>query len=107
MSVASSLPIRLHRFLKPGFPEQRVVVLSYYVLNGQPTTDNYSFWGLGWRDPNLARDASRYVAQVQVTTSTGLDPAAAERVLEQFVKETSADILALLPADPTGDATPD
>ncbi len=94
-----SLPVRVQTFFKPGLREARVVVLNYYVLAGVPTIDEHSFWSLGWRTPNLARDASRYVAQVQVTAVVGVGgDEAAERLCEEFAVAAGPEILALLPA---------
>lgn len=99
-SAASRLPVRLHSFLKPGVTEQRVVVLNYYVLNGNPTTDEDSFWGLSWRDPNRRRNPLRYVAQVQLAASVRTTPEAAARTLRQFAADSAPLILSLLPVSP-------
>ncbi len=96
--VPTSLPVRLHGFLRPGVPEQRVVVLNYYVLNGVPTLDEYSFWGLSWRDPNRDRDASRYVAQVQIAAAVRTTPDAAADLVRRFAADSAPAILPLLPA---------
>jgi len=96
--VAVQLPVRVHWFVKTGIPEQRVVVLNYYVLNGRPTTDENSFWGLTWRDPNRRRDPTRYVAQVQLATSVRTTPEAAASTLRQFAVDSAPLILPLLPA---------
>ncbi len=59
----------LHRFHQPVLGGERVVVLSFYVVNGQITTDEKmfsSFWG---RRPNLAGDPARYVMQVQISSA--------------------------------------
>lgn len=93
------VPIRVQEFFKGGLGNRRVAVLNYYVLAGVPTIDENSFWSLGWRTPNLARDAKRYVAQVQITTRVGLGgDAAAERLLESFAVDVTPGVLALLPA---------
>ena len=104
------LPVRLQRFYRPGLVEQRVVVLNYYVLNGVATIDENSFWGLGWRTPNLSRDASRYVAQVQVAVTERLDGLAA-RAAQAFATEVAPAAAKLLPGTapataPTGRTTP-
>lgn len=95
--VPTVLPVRIQSFLKPTVPEQRVVVLNYYVLNGRPTIDEHSFWGLTWRDPNRGRDATRYVAQIQVTAPAVLGSDAAQRVVERFAAEAASVVLPLLP----------
>lgn len=92
------LPVRIEEFFRTGLTDQRRVVLSYYVLAGVPTIDENSFWSLGWRTPNLSRDASRYVAQIQITAPArvGGDTAARD-MLCRFATETAGEILALLP----------
>lgn len=92
-----SEPVLVHRFFRPGFVEQRTVVLNYYILNGEWTIDENSFWGVSFRSPNLARDANRYVAQVQIIAPVmGSEDAAVATALE-FAAESAADILRLLP----------
>jgi len=93
----TALPVRLHEFLRAGIPEQRVVVLNYYVLNGATTIDEHSFWGLSWRDPNRRRDASRYVAQVQIATAVRTTPDAAADLVRRFAADSAPAILPLLP----------
>lgn len=94
---ALSSPAVIHSFLKHGVADERTLVLHYYVLNGHVTVNESSFWGIGWRTPNLARDARRYVAQVQVTTRIGLDAAADRRRVIEFAQASLPQILALLP----------
>lgn len=65
-------PCRLHRFSKPGFAtkeDEEIVVLNFYILNGQVTSDESNFSGLSWRTPNIAGDPARYVAQVQISST--------------------------------------
>lgn len=62
------IPCLLHRFQKPGLDGGEIVVLSFYIVNGQITTNEdmfSSFWG---RWPNLDGDPARYVAQVQISS---------------------------------------
>lgn len=92
-----TLPVRIHRFTGGEHSAEYVTVLNYYVLNGKPTIDEHSFWSLGWRTPNLARDASRYVAQIQVTTVGGANEDQARRVLIRFAGDSAEDIMRLLP----------
>jgi len=47
---------------------EQIVVLNFYILNGQITTDEKDFSGLLDRRPNIAGDPARYVAQVQVSS---------------------------------------
>ena len=96
-SAGRKASVMLHSFLKPGVPDERTLVLHYYVLNGEITVDEDSFWGLKWRTPNLSRDATRYVAQVQIATSIGLDIAGSRRQALEFARESMPAILELLP----------
>ncbi len=69
---------------------QQVVVLSFYVLNGQITLTERDFAGFVGRRPNLSGDPARYVAQIQVSS-----------VLENCVRLAASDLvdtlLAFLP----------
>ncbi len=95
-------PALLHRFYKPGLTESRVVVLNYYVLNGAVTTDENSFWGIGWRDPKLAREGERYVAQIQVITPIASSEEAATAAVQRFATDSAPFILSLLPETGVG-----
>ena len=63
------VPCLIHRFRKPGPGGTEIVVLNYYILNGQITNNEDGFSGLGWRTPNISGDPARYVAQVQISAS--------------------------------------
>lgn len=71
----------VHRFHKPAPAYEQIVVLNFYVLNGQITADEDDFSGPFGRRPNLARDPARYVAQVQISS-----------VLENSVRTAAADM---------------
>lgn len=58
----------VHRFKKVGIESQDIVVLNYYVLNGQVTDDEEAFSGISWRLPNISGDIARYVTQVQISS---------------------------------------
>ncbi len=58
----------IHRFHRPAPSGQGIVVLSFYVLNGQITLSEDKFSGFWGRRPNLTGDWARYVAQVQVSS---------------------------------------
>jgi hypothetical protein len=42
------------------------VVLNFYIVNGQLTSDERVFSGVGWRTPNIGGDPAHYVTQVQI-----------------------------------------
>lgn len=75
----------IHRFHKPAPMYEQTVVLNFYILNGQITTDEKDFSGLLGRRPNIAGDPARYVAQVQISS-----------VLENSVRKTAEDITDLV-----------
>ena len=58
----------IHRFHKPAPMYEQIVVLNFYILNGQITTEEKDFSGLLDRRPNIAGDPARYVAQVQISS---------------------------------------
>ena len=58
----------IHRFHKPAPVYEQIVVLNFYILNGQITTEEKDFSGLLDRRPNIAGDPARYVAQVQISS---------------------------------------
>lgn len=91
-------PALIHTFVKPrGVDQLRTMVLNYYVLGGNVTVDENSFAGMSWRTPNLARDATRYVAQVQVAATVGIDIDSTRTDLIKFAEESIEEILDLLP----------
>ena len=59
---------QVHRFHRPAPSYQRMVVLSFYVLNGQITLSERDFSGIWGRRPNISGNPARYVAQVQVSS---------------------------------------
>ena len=62
------IPCLVHRFHRPAPDYRRVVVLSFYVLNGEITLDQRDFSDLWGRRVNLSGDPARYVAQIQVSS---------------------------------------
>lgn len=62
------IPCLIHRFHKPTLTYEQIVVLNFYVLNGQITTKESDFSGPFSRRPNLAHNPGRYVAQIQISS---------------------------------------
>ena len=58
----------LHRFHRPAPQYDSIIVLNFYILNGQITTDEDGFSGYWGRRVNIAGDPARYVAQVQISS---------------------------------------
>jgi hypothetical protein len=63
------IPCLIHLFHRPAPETDEVVVLNFYILNGQITADESGFSGVGWRTPNIAGNPARYVAQVQISSA--------------------------------------
>ncbi len=75
----------IHRFNKPAPMYDQTIVLNFYILNGQITTDEHDFSGLLGRRPNIAGDPARYVAQVQISS-----------VLENSIRTAAKDMTDLI-----------
>jgi hypothetical protein len=71
----------IHRFHKPAPTYEQTIVASFYILNGQITSDESDFSGPLGRRPNIAGDPARYVAQVQISS-----------VLENSIRAAAADM---------------
>lgn len=87
------IPYRLHNFSKPGFvakEDEKIVVLNFYILNGQVTNEENNFSGISWRTPNIAGDPAHYVAQVQISSSL-------ESSARKAAKEMTGRILEFFP----------
>jgi len=59
----------VHRFHKPAPAYHQLVVLNFYILNGQITLRERDFSSPWGRRPNLSGDPARYVAQVQISSN--------------------------------------
>ena len=89
----------VHQFSRDLPNPENLVVLNYYILQGQPTADWTDFWGPKWRRPNVAKDPNFYVAQVQVATPI-MVPVMIERgtaLVQRFATEITPLVKALLP----------
>jgi len=69
----------------PAPDREERVVLNFYIVNGQLTSDESTFSGVGFRTPNIGGDPARYVAQVQISS-----------VLEKAVRTGAKDIAELI-----------
>ncbi len=76
----SKIPCLIHRFHQPDSTGSEIVVLNFYVINGQINCDERAFSGISWRTPNISGDCARYVAQIQIIST-----------LEAFVFAAAAD----------------
>ncbi|UCG59174.1 MAG: exosortase-associated EpsI family protein [Phycisphaerales bacterium] len=62
------IPCLIHRFSRPAPRHEQIVVLNFYLLNGQIATDEKAFSSPFGRRPNIGGDLARYVAQVQISS---------------------------------------
>ncbi len=62
------IPCLLHRFHRPAPDYEEILIINFYIVNGQLTDDESVFSGIGWRTPNIAGNPARYVAQVQISS---------------------------------------
>ena len=79
------VPCLIHRFHKPEPIQSQTVVMNFYILNGRITASENDFSGPLGRRPNIANDAARYVAQVQISS-----------VLENSVRAAAKDMTDLI-----------
>jgi len=84
------LPCRLHAFRKIRPHDERIVVLNYYVLNGDVVCTEEAFSGVEWRGPNRSEGCVYYVAQIQISSVL-------ENSARAFAEEVTEAMLSLLP----------
>ena len=58
----------IHRFHKPAPAFDEIVVLNFFIVNGNLAIDQKGFSGVLGRRFNLTRNPARYVAQVQISS---------------------------------------
>lgn len=78
-------PSLIHRFHRASPEYKDVVVLNFYIINGQITNSESGFSAVRWRSPNIAGDPARYVVQVQISS-----------VLENTVLTAGEDMVPLI-----------
>ncbi len=98
----SELPCLIHRFQRDGIQTEGLIVLNYYVLQGQYATDADAFSGPRWRAPNFSRNSRFYVAQIQIVNPIYVTTffERGEATAKQFAVEIADDIEELLPLTP-------
>jgi len=100
----SKLPCRIFRFARAGLDARSIVVLNYYIVDGQYCADVSLLRSRLWRGPS----AIRYMAQVQITCAASgtFSEDGAIRSVSTFAVESARPILMLLPSpnkDMSGD----
>ncbi len=81
----SKIPCLIHRFHQGDSSTGEIVVLNFYVVNGQIHCDESAFSSISWRTPNIGGDCAHYVAQIQIIST-----------LEAFVVTAAADLAVTL-----------
>jgi len=79
------IPCLIHRFHKPSPGHDQIVVLNFYILNGQITVDESDFSGPFNRKLNIGHDQTHYVSQIQISS-----------VLESSIRAAAEDITELV-----------
>ncbi len=92
-----TVPSLIHHFHKPSPSFEEIIVLNYYIVNGQLTNDERVFSGVGFRTPNIAGDPALYVAQVQFNSVS-------EQVIRTAVNDFTKIVLEYFP-DEDGNVT--
>jgi len=89
----SDLPCTVYRFSRGGVGGDCVVVLNYYIVDGQPCPDVGAIRRVAWR----GQAAVSYLAQVQVTCRTDalIDPDIAEQRTGEFLHLAAPEIALL------------
>ncbi len=67
-NTGREIPCLIHRFHVSSPEYKGTVVLNFYIVNGQLTSDESVFSGVGWRTPNIGGDPAHYVTQVQISS---------------------------------------
>ena len=108
-SSGVEIPCLIHGFHRPLPETGEVVVMNFYILNGQLTNDEGGFSGVSWRTPNIAGDPARYVAQVQISSvlESSVRKAAQEMtdVVLDFLPDANGKVRAAGHDHATGDTT--
>ena len=91
-SAGREFPCLLHRFHRPSPETEETVVLNFYIVNGQLTTDERVFSGVGWRTPNIDGSPARYVTQVQISSFFENSVRTAARDIAELILEYFPDV---------------
>jgi EpsI family protein len=88
LSDSAKLPCNIMQFSRGALNTQKVVVLDYYLVDGQYCADVSLLRSKAWRGSGTVR----YVAQIQIVTSVTatLDAEAAAKAVRDFALESAA-----------------
>jgi hypothetical protein len=90
----------IHRFHKPAPAYDEIVVLNFYIVNGQLSIDQKGFSGVLSRRYNFARNSARYVAQVQISSLM-------ENSIRKAAEDMTGTILGFLPGADSNVSVPE
>jgi hypothetical protein len=95
MNGGTAFPCLIHRFRQLAPAQGAVVVLNYYIVDGQYSPDVYLLRSKAMRGTS----GVRYVAQVQVVALTGGrgNPDAAAEAVRAFAADSAKAIRAVMP----------
>jgi len=68
LNSGRKVPCLVHYFHMPAPGTEEIVVMNFYIVNGQLTNNEGSFSAVSWRTPNIAGNTARYVAQIQISS---------------------------------------
>ncbi len=87
----AQVPARVFRFARGGLTNERISVLSYYLVDGEACADESRL-----REVVAQRQSAGFMAQVQVTARHPLRPQLADDSTMRFAADATAAIRALL-----------
>lgn len=96
-----AVPCLIHRFHKPSPQTDEIVVLNFYLLNGEITCDESGFSGVGWRTPNISGNIARYVTQVQISSTLENSVRSAAKDLTDIILDYFPDEDGIIKAEET------
>jgi hypothetical protein len=93
LSNEMELPCNIFQFSRGTLNTKKTVLLNYYIVDGQYNRDVSQLRLKAWRGSGTVR----YVAQVQIVTSTSvnLNASSAEKIVCAFAAETVSSIYRL------------
>lgn len=93
LANAGTIPAQQYEFFRGGFDRSQVVVLGFYIVDGQFSHDVSLLRSRAWR----GSAGVKYVAQVQISAASGtLRAERAVQNVRQFAQEFAAHVIAKL-----------
>ncbi len=89
---ARTLTCQIHRFRRGGLVTEKVVVLNYYIVDGQTCPDVSLLRSRAWKRQGHAA----YSAQVQIVCSGEMNDEKAEKLVRDFASDSSSIIQSVI-----------